>query len=97
MSRSDKPQRVGKVLEALYDQLGIRAKISEAEIIETWAALAGPRVNAVTDSAWLQGNKLFVKVNSAAWRQQLHLNRSTWKDRLNQELGKDLVTEILFR
>lgn len=97
MSRSDKPKRLGSVLDAVVDRLGIRGRLSEAEIVEAWAILAGAKVNAVTDSAWLKGKTLYVKVSSAAWRQQLHMNRSSWRDRLNQELGRDAVAEIVFR
>ncbi len=97
MSRSDKPKPIGKVLDAIVDRLGIRAKLSEAEIVEAWASLAGAKVNAVTDSAWLKGDTLYVKVNSAVWRQQLHMNRTEWRERLNHELGKERIAEIVFR
>lgn len=97
MSRSDKPKSLGKVLDALVDRMGIRGRLSEAEIVEAWAALAGTKVNAVTDSAWLRGDTLYVKVSSAAWRHQLHLNRTSWRERLNHELGREAVAEIVFR
>ena len=97
MTRSDKPKPLGSVLDALVDRLGIRGRISEAEIVETWAILAGTKINAVTDSAWLEGDRLHVKVSSAAWRQQLHMNRTSWRERLNQELGREAIKEIVFR
>ncbi len=97
MSRSDGPQKLGDLLESLVDRLGIRNEIDEAEVIETWAALAGPGVNAVTDGAWLRGRKLFVKITRPGRRQDLHLDRSNWRDRLNERLGEDRIEEIVFR
>lgn len=97
MTRSDKPKRLASVLDAVVDRLGIRGKLSEATIVETWAILAGTKINAVTDSAWMKGDRLYVKISSAAWRQQLHMNRTSWRDRLNQELGREAVAEIIFR
>lgn len=97
MPKSGKPKPLGDVLDSLVDRMGIRGRLSEAEIVETWAALAGTKINAVTDSAWLKGTTLYVKVSSAAWRQQLHMNRSSWRDRLNASLRKDVITEIVFR
>jgi predicted nucleic acid-binding Zn ribbon protein len=75
----------------------LRTKIDEARVIETWAALAGPQINGVTQSAWMKGSTLYVKIRSAAWRQELHLRRRAWRDRLNAEVGADLVEAIVFR
>lgn len=97
MNRSEKPKPIGKVLESIVDRMGIRSKLSEAVVVETWAGLAGAKINAVTDSAWVKGDTLFVKINSAAWRQQLHMNRTSWRERLNKELGRETIREIVFR
>lgn len=97
MNKSGSTRKLSEVLDRLVDQMGIRGELREAEIVEHWAALAGPEVNAYTDSVWLRGRRLFVKITSAARRQQLHLNRSDWRRRLNQTLGDDLIDEIVFR
>jgi predicted nucleic acid-binding Zn ribbon protein len=97
MSRPTGPQPLQSVLNNVIDTLGIRRELNEARAVETWAILAGPQINGVTDSAWVRGGRLFVKIRSAAWRQELHLNRRAWRDRLNTELGAELVDEIVFR
>jgi predicted nucleic acid-binding Zn ribbon protein len=75
----------------------MRDKIDEARVVETWATIAGDRVNAVTESVWMKSDTLFVKISSAAWRQELHMNRRAWRDRLNDALGREIVGEIMFR
>lgn len=97
MSQSDRPRKLGDLLESVVDRLGIHQELDEADVIETWAALAGADVNAVTDGAWLRGKKLFVKITSPGRRQDLHLDRSNWRDRLNARLGKERIEEIVFR
>ncbi len=97
MPASDSPQSLGTVIQSVIDRLGLRQYINEARIIETWATLAGPQVNGVTSSVWLKGETLFVKIRSAAWRQELHLRRRDWRQRLNDDLGEELVKEIVFR
>lgn len=97
MSTSDGPQKLGDLLASLVNRLGIRAELDEADVIEAWAVLAGPDVNAVTDAAWLRGKKLFVKITSPGRRQDLHLDRSNLRDRLNERLGEECVEEIVFR
>ncbi len=91
------PQPLQQVMQGLIDDLGIRRKLDEVRAVEAWAALAGPQINAVTDSAWVKGGRLYVRIHSSAWRQELHLSRSGWRRRLNEQLGGDYISEIVFR
>lgn len=94
---SNSPQRLGAVLQELIDRMGYREKLDAVRAVETWAYLAGPQINGVTDRVWVHGRKLFVKVRSAPWRHQLHLQRQAWCERLNQELGGRVIDEVVFR
>ncbi|HET6567026.1 MAG TPA: DUF721 domain-containing protein [Rhodothermales bacterium] len=97
MSLSNSPQALTDLLGAVIKDLGIQRKLDEVRTIEMWATLAGPQINGVTQSAWVRGDKLYVKITSAAWRQELHLSRGAWRERLNEQLGDELVREIVFR
>ncbi len=94
---SNPPQRLGVVLGELIDRLGYRDKIDEARAVEVWPELAGPTVEQVTESVWIKDGRLFVKINSAVWRHQLHLQRESWRDRINEHLGREVVDELVFR
>jgi predicted nucleic acid-binding Zn ribbon protein len=97
MPDSNAPRPLGEVLKEVIDRLDVQEKIDEARVVETWAALAGREVNGVTESVWMNGSTLYVKITSAAWRQELHMNRRQWRKRLNGELETDPVDEIVFR
>ncbi len=92
----DKPQPLGEVLQGLIDRLGLRQKMDQARIVEAWATIAGATINGVTEKAWVKSGTLYVRINSAAWRHELHLRRQAWRTRLNHHLGDDLVREIVF-
>ena len=94
---TSRPQRLGDVLQAVIGDMGIREKMDEARMVESWAIIAGPRIDAVTDKAWVKRGHLFVRITSAVWRHELHLRRNEWRERLNEHLGADLVKEIVFR
>ncbi len=97
MSLNRNPQPLGSVLESLVQELGIKQKLDEVRAIEAWADLAGASINGVTDAAWVRGNKLYVKIISSTWRQELHMQRRDWRDRLNLRLGSPVISEIVFR
>ncbi len=97
MSSSDRPRPLGDILREVIDDLGVQTEIDEARVIETWAVVAGAKINEVTESAWMDGSTLYVKITSAAWRQELHMNRRKWRERLNGEFDSEIVDEIVFR
>ena len=98
-SRSSRPHThaLGDVLKDVIRSMGAERELDKVRIVETWATVAGPHVNAVTDKVWVQGHALVVKVHSAPWRHELHARRHRWLARLNEELGADLVKELIFR
>ena len=93
---ADAPRPLGAVLDELIDRLGYRAAMDEARAVEAWPAVAGPAVAGVTERAWMRDGRLFVKVRSAPWRHQLHLQREGWRARLNRPLGRAVVAEVVF-
>lgn len=88
---------LGDALGDLVKQLGIKQKLDETRAIESWYQIAGPTINEVTESVWIARKKLFVKVSSSVWRQELHLQRQAWLQRLNETAGSNVVQEIVFR
>lgn len=97
MARQSSPRPLGDVLKEVIAQLDVQDGIDEARVVETWASVAGTDINSVTESVWMDDSTLYVKITSAPWRQELHLHRRQWRDKLNEELGKELVDEIVFR
>ena len=96
MPAPDAPRPLGAVLDELIERLGYRAPMDEARAVEAWPLVAGPAVAGVTEKAWMRDGRLFVKVRSAPWRHQLHLQREGWCARINHHLGRDVVAEVVF-
>lgn len=92
-----KPLILGTVLQEMIDREGLRPGINATRAIETWAFIAGPKINGITDRVAVRNGKMYVQIQSASWRQQLHMQRTEWKDRLNRELGEEIISEIVFR
>lgn len=92
-----RPQKLGSVLKEVIDRYGYRERIDQVRAVEAWAFVAGPQINRVTETVWVKGATLFVQLSSASWRQQLHMQRREWCTRLNEDLGSDVIEEIVFR
>lgn len=95
--RSRKPVRLGDILGELIDRGSMRDPVERATVIEAWAELAGPEINAVTRSVRFEKGTLEVFLTRSSWRQELHFRRTEWKERVNRKLGRSAVSEIRFR
>jgi predicted nucleic acid-binding Zn ribbon protein len=95
--RSRKPRLLGDILKELIEDIGTGSRLGEATVIAAWQDISGPQIQRATESVRLDRKKLVVKLNSASWRQELHMQRSAWCERLNEALGRRLVDEIVFR
>jgi len=97
--RSHKPSQpllVSALIDHVFDDLGIQQRVDEAYAVEVWHKLAGPVIATVTEHVWVRQGRLYVELNSGTWRQELHMHRIQWKNRLNHTLGKQVIHEIIF-
>lgn len=97
MREDFKVQRLGKVLNKLVAEWGWEQRLDEARAVEAWRELAGDHVNKHTRKVYFKRGRLHVFITSSVWRHQLHMQRSQWVKRLNDELGKDVISEIVYR
>ena len=82
--RTKRTQRVSEALAAYLKHAGIGGRVAQADVVVRWPELVGPQVAraAVAESVTADGT-LFVRVASAAWRQELSLMAPDIMARLN--------------
>jgi len=84
---------IGKLIKA-YRWDG---KIDEMRIIDSWKSVVGPMIERHTTSINLKGKTLYVKMDSSALRNELIMARSKVVKSLNKEVGREVLTDIVFR
>ncbi|PIQ63683.1 MAG: hypothetical protein COV99_01225 [Bacteroidetes bacterium CG12_big_fil_rev_8_21_14_0_65_60_17] len=95
--RHSRPQKLGDILRQVSAEIGLDSHLEKGRVIATWEDLMSPPMRTQVVSTRLEKDRLFVQVSSAAWRHELHAQRKEWCERLNNELGRRAVREIVFR
>lgn len=95
--RARRAQSLKDALDQWIRSSGLQGPLARGRIIAAWQSMLGPQMEQHIGRTWIRGNKLYVTVTSSAWRQELHLRREEWRQRLNEEVGSDLIDEIVFR
>jgi predicted nucleic acid-binding Zn ribbon protein len=68
-----------------------------AQLWSQWTAIAGEDIASHSFPEKVSGRKLYVKVDSPIWRQQLDLIKDEMKEKINQDFQDFEIQKIIFR
>ena len=88
---------LGDALDDLVETLGIRKKLREQNVFSLWTQAVGERIAQVAEPTRMLRGTLFVRVQSAAWRNELSMRKHEIMSRLNEILTEEIVRDIKFQ
>ncbi len=76
----------------------MQSRLDEVDVTQAWHKAFGPYVERQTRSIRLQeGGKLWVKLDSGALKEELAMSKGQIVTRLNEELGRKVVHELIIQ
>lgn len=88
-----RPDRVGDALRHVLQRIDPERRL---ELFRMWAAEVGPAIAARSEPAGFRDGVLAVRVNGAAWMQELQFVKEEIRARLNARLGAEIVRDVYF-
>jgi len=83
-------------VEAAFSDLGIAEKVERASVVADWEELVGDHIARVATPVRVQGETLFVEVESASWRMELAMMRPQLMRKLNAGKRRGRIERIVF-
>ncbi|MFH0931361.1 MAG: DUF721 domain-containing protein [Candidatus Zixiibacteriota bacterium] len=90
------PESLRGVLQNLLRSLGLEKRIKEQELVLNWEKIVGEKIADKAKAYKIEGNKLFVRVESSCWRNELFYLTKDITEKLNCSVHQELVKDILF-
>ncbi len=87
----------GDVLRSALERRGIDRQIKEHEVIQRWSEIAGEMVARHSTPVRMRNGILWLSVQDATWRMELHSMRGELARKINAAAGDELVREIRVR
>jgi predicted nucleic acid-binding Zn ribbon protein len=84
-----------EVMEELIRAYRLTGKLNELKVISSWNKITGPVISKHTRKIKMRDGKLFVTIDSAALRSELHYSRQKLVDLLNEEVGAVVVRDVI--
>jgi predicted nucleic acid-binding Zn ribbon protein len=92
----DNSQKLGDAIREMIEAYGMRPKLSEATLVESWNKVVGKMIANHTKDLYIKNKKLFVRIDSPALKNELSYSRTSIMDSLNEAAGGKVIEEIVF-
>lgn len=83
-------------LAAFLKDNNLESKLQETRVINAWEEVVGKLIARHTDQMQIKDRVLYVKVDSAALREELSYQRSKLVKNLNKAAGVEAIDDIRF-
>lgn len=91
------PQLVGAAIQRLIAERGWEDTTAAAGVLARWGELFGPEIADHCRPLSLMDGELVLTAESSAWATQLRLLTRTMQARIEEQVGKGVVTRIVVR
>ena len=95
--RFNEESSIGDVLKQFISQNKLEAGMDVVNVRDAWKNLMGNGVNNYTTEIQLKGSTLYVALSSAVLREELSYGKDKIIKMINEELRKELVTNLVLR
>lgn len=96
MKRRDS-QSIGEIISQFIAQNELGQKLDETQIMQLWPRVAGEIIGSYTQSLYVHNRTLYVQLSSAVLRNELMMLRSELLQKLNAEIGHQVIDNIILR
>ena len=95
--RKKNETKLGDAIKAYLKALGLDRKLRENQLINSWEDTLGKAVANSTERMYIDNKVLFVQLNSSIIRQELLMMKTALIARLNQNVGEQVITDMVLR
>ena len=95
MIKRNNDKTLKEAIEQMLDVYRLRKKFDETALIAAWPELMGNAIASRTKQIYVADKKLFVRVESSVIKNELMMIRSQILEKLNDKVGKDVITSIV--
>ena len=88
-------EHIGKIINPIIEDMGIDKPIKRYQALSLWSKIVGEKINAVSEPIRIEDGKLFIRVKSDTWRNEIFFLKKKILHKLNKEIGKDIVQDII--
>lgn len=87
-------ERFGNILERILCEARWGRRVSEGRALFLWKEIVGDSLQAHTRPLRIENGKMVVAVDDSLWKQEVALLQSEIIGKLNERMGRDVVSDL---
>ena len=95
--RANNEGSIADVLKEFIEKNKLQAGMDKIDVQEAWKSLMGNGVNSYTKEVVLKGTTLYVSLTSAVLREELSYGKQKIIKMINEEIGKEVIQDVILR
>ena len=96
MKRND-AQQIGDMIRKFFRQNGLESPLNEYRLVQAWNDVVGPVISRYTTNLYIKNQILYVHLSSSVLREELMMGCDVLFRNLNQQVGAQVIVNIIFR
>lgn len=97
MMRRNNAESIGAILRRYLRQESLESPLNEQRLLDLWPKVIGAGMARYTRNIYIKNQILYVELSSSVLRQELMMGRELLVKKLNQAVGAQVITNIIFR
>ncbi len=89
-------EEIDGVLRRVLGRLGLTRRLRETDAVRRFAEVVGEQISQHAEAVKIDHGKLYVRVSSPTWRQELSYRKAEIAKMLNDALGENVVKDVFF-
>ena len=90
-------ESIGNLIRQFMRQEGLESPLNEYRLIQGWKEVLGPGIASYTNNLFIRNQTLYVHLTSSVLRQELMMKREQIIKNLNQQVGAQVIVNIIFQ
>ena len=87
-------EQLKKVLKKTIENSGFKNALLQERAVSIWPNIVGKNISKISNATSVDKGVLFVKVESATWRQELYMQKNEIINKINKKIGSKAIKEI---
>ena len=89
-------KHINTALKSLIEKAGFKKQLEQQRVLEMWGQIVGDAIAKNTEAVSVNQGTLVIKAKSAAWRQELQLQKREILKNVNTGSVNKLIKDIRF-
>jgi hypothetical protein len=94
--RNSNEEKINDVWVKLIKSYGLARNYEEYQISQAYNKMMGSAISKYTEDLYYKDHRLYVKLTNAVIREELSMGKTKFIEMINQELGEELVLDVVF-